>query len=493
VDTGIFSYLPYQLGDQLHAYIHEKVDGCCNLSGYTIDNCFRHLCRRHGGGLAREMMERKASGTLAHAYALDLGGHKAANAAVYRGIGGTMSEHMRDGRLVTIVIPNKWAEAAKQPKGVHHLPAATVEYVNDVQAAGMYARSELPAKALQAYHADFYLAQVRNGGHSQFIANAGELLPIAVADALAGLEAMGAGAQHQVLSDMAAWVEANQDEARAQNGFSVRAKALDELDTRFLAADSEKPLTNLAARWIASWPELRIVEDDRYAATIEELAALNPARASRLVWANVRNLRHQLTDPLQIAMAAACGAVEPEPEIKTGIGGGFYEEIDGEDRLVFVLGTQKGERICAPSDEGARLYEYIRQEPLPDAGPDLNIEEIGNFRRPAVGRQLSEVSAVAVERFATAANETMAPEAIDLLLRKAGQGPAAMITASMAKDGDPLWIVATEGNLSIARTYANGAQLRNHEGKPLTSVTRTEIEQHAAEVAAAGLAMRPQG
>jgi hypothetical protein len=402
-----------------------------------------------------------------------------------------MSEQLRDGRLVSIVIPRKWADAAKQPKGAHQLAAAVVEYINDVQGAGMYSRSELPAKALQAYHADFYLSQVKNGGHSQFIANAGELLPVAVTDALAGLEAMGADAQHGILAEMAVWAEVNAEEARAQDGFGVRAEALDDLDNRFFVAENARPVTNLAARWIYGWPELRVVEDGEYTAAIEELAALNPARAVRKVWANVRSLRHQLTDPLQMAFAAACGAVEPEPEIKTGTGGGFYAEIEGEERLVFVVGTQAGERLCAPGEEGARLYEYIRQSPMPDASAALSAEEVENFRPPVAGRLLASVGAATIQQFIAAANETLAPEAIDLLLRKAGLGPAAMMTVSLAKDGGPLWIAATERSLTIARTSANGAQLWDHQGAALAAAAREEIERHAAEVAATGRAMRP--
>ena len=41
---------------------------------------------------------------------------------------------------------------------------------------------------MQAYHADYYLALVNNGGHSQFIRNTGvAMLPTTSADALAGL------------------------------------------------------------------------------------------------------------------------------------------------------------------------------------------------------------------------------------------------------------------------------------------------------------------
>ncbi len=398
---------------------------------------------------------------------------------------------MYEGRLQTVIVPRKWADAAKEPGGAHHLASAVVDYVNDIQRAGVFATHELPQKAMQAYHADYYEAQVGNGGHSQFIFNARGQLPAAVADALAAFAAMGATIQHQILTEMAAWVKANPQEASVQNGFGTRAQALDELDTWFSAAGEQSPVAPLAARWIESWPELRIVEDDKYAAAIEELAASNPARGPRQMWRNVENIRHQLTDPLQIAIAAVCGTVEPAPEIKTGVGGGFYQEIEGEQRMAFFLRTITGERLCVPGEDGARLYEYIQQSPVPNFGPDMSIEDLGDFKPPVVGARLAAVSAETIQRLAAQANETKAPEAIDLLLRKAGLEPAAMITASLANDGGAIWIVATEQNLSLARSSSSGAQLRDHEGKPLATVTRAEIEQHALEAEAAGLTMRP--
>jgi hypothetical protein len=397
---------------------------------------------------------------------------------------------MNEGRLLAVIVPRKWVDAAAEPDGAYHLSAAIGDYVNDVQQAGVFARHEMPAKAMQAYHADYYLSQVNNGGHSQFIGNSGELLRTITADALAGLEAMGAGAQHQILTEMAAWAAANPADAGEQDGFGVRAAPLDGLDKRFYAAESEAPIASLAARWITGWPELRVVEDEQYTPAIEEIAASNPHLAPRLVWKGVQEIRYQLTDPLQIAVAAACGAVEPQPEIKTGVGGGFYLEIEGQQCLAFVAATQNGERLCVPDDGGARLYEHIQQSPLPEFGPGLTPEDLANYKPPLAGARLSTVSAETIQRFVDAANETQVPEAIDLMLRKAGLGPEAMITACLATDGAPLWIVITERSLAVARCFPNGAQLRDHEGKPVASVTKAEIEQHAAEAAAAGATMR---
>ena len=233
------------------------------------------------------------------------------------------------------------------------------------------------------------------------------------------------------------------------------------------------------------------MEDDQYAPAIEEIAASNPFLAPRLVWKHVQEIRYQLTDPLQIAVAAACGAAEPQPEIKTGVGGGSYREIEGEQCLAFVVATQNGERLCVTDEDGgARLYEHIQQSPLPEFGPGLTPEDIANYKPPLAGARLSSVAAETIQRFVDTANEAQVPEAIDLMLRKAGVGPEAMITACLATDGAPLWIVITEQSLTVARCFPNGAQLRDHEGNPVADVTKAEIEADVAETAAAGATMR---
>ncbi|MDA9498273.1 DMP19 family protein [Bradyrhizobium sp. CCBAU 11357] len=122
------------------------------------------------------------------------------------------------GRLATVVVKRDALDAARDSKNAEYLTGAVVEFVNEIQRVGVYSGRELPAVAMQAYHADYYLAQVYNGGHSQFIRNTGiKMLPTTSGDALAGLKAMGASAQHQILQEMIAWVEAHPGEAALQN------------------------------------------------------------------------------------------------------------------------------------------------------------------------------------------------------------------------------------------------------------------------------------
>jgi hypothetical protein len=377
------------------------------------------------------------------------------------------------GRLATVVIPRDAIEGAHEPdKAVTH---AVVDYVNDIQRAGVYPRHEMPAVAMQAYHAEYYLAQVSNGGHSQFIRNTGiAMLPTTSGDALAGLKAMGAATQHRILVEVLAWVKANLEEAAKQNGFAVRAQALKALDDRFHAAEREQPITRLAARWIASWSGLRVVGREQYQAEIDRLAQLNPHLARRRVWQSVQQLRFQMTDDRQITIAAACGAVRPQPEVKLQVRPGGNVEIEGQQCTAFGVGTDKGTRLCVFEKAGGRLYELD-----------------GSGQRAAAGAQLSTVGADKIRQFVQAAGQVRAAEAIDLLLRKAGLDPRAMITAWEVFDGGVTWIIATAQTRVAAAVIGNGAVLTKADQTPIVGVAREEIERYAAVAVAGGDSMRP--
>jgi hypothetical protein len=382
-----------------------------------------------------------------------------------------MSDSLVGGRLAAVIVPRSSTEKKRYFDTMdEELTQAIVDYVNNVMHAGVYARHELPQKAIQAYHADFYRVQVGNGGHSQFIHNCGsEQFPTTVGDGLAGLEAMGAQAQHRILSEMAAWAEANPAEADAQTGFDVRAKVLDDLDTRFCDAEKHSPVTQHAARWIRGWPELLVVDDERYGAEIERLAAMNPFRGPRLVWRSVQNIRHQMTDHLMISVSAACGAVAPEPEAKTAVRGGWHQAIEGRQCMAWIVGTDKGARLCVADEAGARLYEQVKR---------------------AAGARLSNVGAGTISGFATMARETRAPEALDLLLRTAKLDPGAAITAWRLHDDGATWIAMTGGRRVVAKITRHGAALVNDDGTPAATFAKAEIDRHAAEVAEAGATLR---
>ena len=406
-----------------------------------------------------------------------------------------MSQTVTPVNIKTVVVRREWADV--------ELQTGISEFVHAVIQAGAFVPRELPPKVMQIHLIGYYTGQVNNGGHAQFMHNCGKAFPITVADVLVGLKLIGAERQHQVLSEFAAWAARNADEAR-----EIRAKTLGDFDRRFHVAENEASVTDLAHRCIAAWPELRIVDNDCYASAIEEIAALNPFRDIRIAFRNVQSIRHQITDEGQIAIAAACGAVEPEPEAKTGAVGRRALEIEGEQCVADVVRTSKGKRLCVCNGEGARLYEYHEPDgPRRVPGEDTRkylarLMEHGRLRRLGsgedikkywarhVGNRLSAVDAVTIQRFVKVANETQAPEAIELLLRKAGLNPIATITAWKTLETEALWMAFTEGCLVVARTFSNGATLEGFDGSKLAAITRADIGHHAAEIEAVAATMQ---
>ncbi|WP_407189958.1 DUF4375 domain-containing protein [Bradyrhizobium centrosematis] len=318
---------------------------------------------------------------------------------------------------------------------------------------------------MQAYHADYYLAQVDNGGHSQFIGNTGaEMLPTTSGDALAGLKAMGASAQHQILQEMMAWVEAHPGEAALQNGFENRSAALSALDDRFYEAERRQPITHLAARWIAGWPELHPVSKEHYASEIERIAQLNPYSSQRQIWRSVHKIRFQMTDSVQITVAAACGAATPDPELKVMVLPGFDMDVEGEQCRTFGVKTDKGSRLCVVEEAGGRLYEMAPVSPM-------------------VGAQLSSVGADTIASFVRIAQQNLAAEAIDLLLRRLDLDPAAMITALRVSDDRATWYAVTRKTGVLVETLADRSNVIGSGGQLLLTATRADIEHHAADAA----------
>ena len=205
-------------------------------------------------------------------------------------------------------------------------------------------------------------------------------------------------------------------------------------------------------------------------------AAMNPFLGPRRIWSSVQNIRYQMTDRLQISVAAACGAVAPEPEAKIAVRGGFYHEIEEQQCMAWAVSTNKGSRLCVADEAGARLYEQAAR---------------GRFGPSAAGARLSSASADTIQRFATVANATRAPEALDLLLRSAKLDPRASITAWKLQDGGATWIAMTGQHRVVIGITSQSAELMNDSGTPALTIAKADIDRHAAEVAEAGVTLRP--
>ena len=219
--------------------------------------------------------------------------------------------------------------------------ALFVSYVNQLLAGG-YTPATLPPDFAALYRVDYYNAQVRNGGHSQFIHNSGDALEDNLAAAARGAALLELPALETVIADCAAWCRANPEEAARQTGFDVRAEALDPLDQRLyggkmtdealaaLIADQPQDVaTRLKARlyrdrpgmydrsdyhiafwlWVARHPNLRLVPADGLAAARQDVLDRSPFAAKALAARALEQLHQAIPTPPQLALFRAMAKV----------------------------------------------------------------------------------------------------------------------------------------------------------------------------------------
>lgn len=405
------------------------------------------------------------------------------------------------GTLGTVIVRRSTLAKAGEP-GNYDLIQGLVNFVNAMTHDGLYSRFEIQQKAMQAYHADFYLAQVLNGGHSQFIHNCFANLPFVIKDVRAALQGMKADSILAIFERAAAWIEANPAEVKQQTGFDGgRAALLDELDTAFYKANDETPMIVSSSLWIKSWPELRAVDDADYVEAIRRVIMLNPLREERLIANSIVNLVTQTIDWFQVGVSLACSSGE-KVELKLSIGGGSLMEIEGKHEMAFFVRTNAPQpRYVVVTKEHAAAYEHIDTSHMPALDPaDEHLsgdDRIARRRGRSVGRKLSHVKRETIAGVIELSSDYLTAGAIDLLLRRAGIDPhGAAVTARPVEPraGGPIgnWFVAAGGQVLYVVCHKNGSALLDPtNGKDHGAVRMDEVKAHL-DRAAAGRIKAPE-
>lgn len=126
---------------------------------------------------------------------------------------------------------------------------------------------EIPSDALRSYYADYYLAQVNNGGFSQFVYNS-RWVPLCVRLVREGLAAIGA-VRHLEVFDRGANSVDSFDSARLESYFASGyfgenpdRDDLNALNDAFMAVEKEEDLLALNAAWLRGHPGLVRMETE---------------------------------------------------------------------------------------------------------------------------------------------------------------------------------------------------------------------------------------
>ncbi len=121
-------------------------------------------------------------------------------------------------------------------------------------------RDSIPVCALQLYCANHYYSMVKIDGHASFLSQtlhkAREIWPFV----LAGLMSMGASRHARLFQKMSDWVSINP--GLAIDGELSDNEEVKELDELFAKLDDQNAYNILATKWIESWPNFEIIDDE---------------------------------------------------------------------------------------------------------------------------------------------------------------------------------------------------------------------------------------
>lgn len=232
------------------------------------------------------------------------------------------------------------------------------------------AHDEVAPEALHSYYVDYYLAQVENGGFSQFVYNTGWDAFI-VGHVRAGLQAMGASGHIELFERGAAIVDrfdAAALQAYFESGYfgdNEERDVLDDTNAAFCALNERENLTTVNARWLRSLPSLYVMTDTEMAQELRLRAAAMPDRDERIATARAAEPRW-----LQL-IRALC--TEAGQEFSRVTGGDPAHVHEGEPITAWHFITDRGHHYMLDLDDQALMFDgdshaRVAQIPTP-AGP----------------------------------------------------------------------------------------------------------------------------
>ena len=278
-----------------------------------------------------------------------------------------------DGRK--IIVPEK----AYKSDSPYDLVQSVVNFVNFALRKAYYNRDELAQNALRSYHVDYYMAQVNNGGHSQYAANS-NMLDFTLRDCQEGLEAMRheAASLHRRFLTFAKAEPARMDKVFKGGGFGDIDPAMDKLDKEFYELCRQKPLIEANRTWLKSLPELRVVADDEYMAVTDAFAAANKHASARKDERERQAKEDDAKDPLKQAMGYLCIMVkEPRRFIAWHQGQPGQDLGDGIKIVRFVVETDRGMCYAYFHPKWSLLFDMVAKgDPIAQVPTEMVVAHV---------------------------------------------------------------------------------------------------------------------
>ena len=230
---------------------------------------------------------------------------------------------------------------------------SNIRFLNDLQ--DQYIKvEELSENALRSYYVDFYLAQVNNGGFSQFVYNSGwdERTVRFIRE---GLESMGANRHLELFEESAAILDSLGPDGLEKFlegeyfGENEERDILNRFDDKFYDLCEHEDLIELNSKWIKGHPSLVVMSAEELNAEVERRAATLPDREARIAEA--------LADEPRFTKLIRALCVEAGHEFLRITAGNPNHEYNGQQVLGWHFLTNQGHFYMIDADGMAMMFD----------------------------------------------------------------------------------------------------------------------------------------
>lgn len=360
------------------------------------------------------------------------------------------------GPVSSIVVRQSAYDSDEQTRIV----SGAVDFVNAMVDQGVYLRSELPPNAMRIYYTDYYLAQVVNGGHGQFVGNS-RWEPNTIRDITEGLAAMNAEPYRSIFAELRRLIESDEALVKAiAAGRGFMGPDLKALDAKFYKQRPYKIFSPMIAQWLRSLPELEVVPDASYAQRLQALCDANPQRTARLAVRKEHVLKANLVNPIWVAARLLCLKAGYMPVLAIGGGDPGTVAPDGEKLTGWHVQTAKGRKVLQIGKAKAYLCDtyladgtLLTDELMAQARQQLQAGQSETMSRFATmtQREIASIPMSEVQSAKDAASKTPAVLIARLLLERLGTGEhmTHVYASAFHASGQWLWLVETEKRIAM--------------------------------------------
>jgi hypothetical protein len=229
-----------------------------------------------------------------------------------------------------------------------------IDFVNHLLQNAHFMPAQIIPEPFWSYQVDYYLCQVKNGGHAQYVHNsriADPQMKATIENTQRGLAAMGA-------ADFAALYD---DLLNIFSQYPLDEEALDKLDDRFWKLDVNG-MTKKNREFLLSLASLRLVPTDTWIEEVEKLSRLNSHYEKRAKEPERETEKHDENDPFVKIASDLCREARRN---FVRLVGRRRCKLDGETSMGIYMLTDKGPAVMLAFEKELVLCK-IDELALPD-------------------------------------------------------------------------------------------------------------------------------